>query len=371
MAGEKILVVEDERIVARDIEKRLTKLGYNVVGSVASGEMAVEKATELRPDLILMDIQLKGHLDGIAAAEQIANTCEIPIIYLTAYADEDTLLRAKVTEPFGYIVKPFDERDLHVSIEIGLRRRLAEAAIRVALDKERQLSELKSRFWSMVIHEFRNPLTAILSANQMLELEDPRLTSERKAEYLAMIEKSVRQMDSLLSDTLSIARTERSELAFNPQPMDVQQFCQNLTEEMQFGVGANHQIVFSSSGNCVDLNLDRNLLRHILANLLSNALKYSPAGSRIDFRLHCDGGEASFQIVDSGIGIPKKEQAHLFEPFHRASNVGDISGTGLGMTLVKKCLDLHNGYIEVDSELGRGTSITVKLYALCSVRQSS
>ncbi|PSN20325.1 hybrid sensor histidine kinase/response regulator [filamentous cyanobacterium CCP5] len=370
MAGERILIVEDERIVARDIEKRLAKLGYTVVGSVAFGEEAIAKVADLSPDLILMDIQLKGQLDGIETAERLGSLYEVPIIYLTAYADEDTLQRAKVTEPFGYIVKPFDERDLHVAVEVALRRRLAEAAIRVALDKERQISDIQSRFWSMVIHEFRNPLTSILSAAQMLEIDDPKLTPERRAEYLTMIERAVRLMDSLMNDTLSIARTEHGQLTFNPQPQDVEQFCQNLVEEMQFGTGPTHQILFTSNGSCSEMSLDYQLLRHILANLISNAVKYSPAGSRVEFNLSCEGGEAVFQVSDSGIGIPKAEQAHLFEPFHRASNVGDISGTGLGMTLVKKCLDLHNGQIEVSSEVGQGTTITVKLYAVCAVRQA-
>lgn len=370
MAGEKILVVEDERIVARDIEKRLQKLGYSVVASVASGEEAIAQVALLSPDLVLMDIQLKGQIDGIETAEAIGNISEVPIIYLTAYADEDTLQRAKITEPFGYVVKPFDERDLHVAIEVGLRRRLAEAAVRIALDKERQLSELKSRFWSMVIHEFRNPLTSILSATQMLELDDPRLTAERKAEYLVMIEKSVRLMNTLLSDTLSIARTEQGELAFDPQPMNVEHFCQTLVEELQFGIGSTHQIVLVSDGSCDDMNLDHRLLRHILVNLLSNAVKYSPTGSRVDFSLRCEGGETVFQVKDAGIGIPQAEQKRLFDPFHRASNVGDIAGTGLGMTLVKKCLDLHNGQIEVVSQEGRGTTVTVKLYALCALNQA-
>lgn len=370
MAGERILIVEDERIVARDIAKRLQKLGYSVVDSVATGEEAIAKAAIANPDLILMDIHLRGEMDGIEAAEKIGSLHQVPIVYLTAYADEDTLQRAKVTEPFGYVVKPFDEQDLHVAIEVALRRRLAEAAIRVALAKERQISNIQSRFWSMVVHEFRNPLTSILAAVQMLELDDPRLTADRKAEYLSMIERSVRLMDSLMNDTLSIARTEHGELTLNPQTLDIRQFCQNLVEEMQFGTGANHQIMFSASGDCGEMSLDYHLLRHILVNLISNAVKYSPVGSRVDFSLRCAGGEAVFQVSDSGIGIPESEQAHLFEPFHRASNVGEIAGTGLGMTLVKKCLDLHNGHIEINSKVGQGTTAIVRLYALCAVRQA-
>lgn len=369
MAGEKILVVEDERVVARDIEKRLKSLGYFISASVASGEAALLKVAELQPDLILMDIQLKGELDGIATAEQIRAEFNIPVIYLTAFADEETLQRAKVTEPFGYIIKPFDERDLHVTIEVALRRRLAEAAIRVALQKEKELSELKSRFWSMIIHEFRNPLTSILSSAQLLEAHSHRLTEDRRHDYLELIQNSVRAINQLMNDTLNIVQTEKSNLEFNPQSIDLPEFCRDLVEEIQFNTSSTHRIVFSQQGRCVDICLDRKLLWHILTNLLSNAIKYSPAGGSVYLTLRCTEQEASFEVKDYGIGIPKSTQMHLFEPFHRADNVGTIPGTGLGLTLVKKCLDLHSGQIEIDSEVGRGSTFTVRFYSACALSQ--
>jgi CheY-like chemotaxis protein len=131
-----------------------------------------QKVAACRPDLVLMDIRLKGHLDGVEAAEQIRVAFGTPVIYLTAYVDEATLQRAKITEPFGYIMKPFDERDLQVAIEIALRRRLSERAIRVALEKEKELSELRSRFWSMAAHELKSPMTSILICAQLLEQEN-------------------------------------------------------------------------------------------------------------------------------------------------------------------------------------------------------
>ncbi len=367
MAGEAILIVEDERIVARDIEKRLKKLGYQVVASVASGEEALRQARLTLPDLVLMDIQLKGQLDGIQTAEHIHNDLDIPIIFLTAYADDETLQRAKVTEPFGYIVKPFDERDLHAAIEVALRRRLAEAAIRIALEKERELTELKSRFWSMVIHEFRNPLTSILSSAQLLQLDDPRVTPERRHEYLGMIEHSVRAMNELMNDTLSIARTECSEITFNPEPTNVEEFCYRLVEEIQFSTGAHHDIRMNIQGSFREFALDQKLIWHILSNLLSNAVKYSPESSTVFLDLICTEGGVTFKITDDGIGIPETDQERLFQPFHRAGNVGHTPGTGLGLTLVKKCLDLHNGYIRVDSKVNEGTTFTVSFYALCPI----
>jgi len=361
VAAEKILVVEDERVVARDIEKRLKKLGYIVPASVASGEEAIEKVAELRPDLVLMDIRLKGQMDGIEAAEQIRADFDIPIVYLTAYADESTLQRAKVTEPFGYIVKPFDERDLQVAIEIALRRRLSEKAIRVALEKEKELSELKSRFWSMAAHEIRGPMTSILGCAQLLEHEFHNLTEERRREFLYMIQQSIRTMDQLLNDLLAIGRAEGGSLKFEPAPLDLERFCQNLVEEIQFSMGARNRIQFNSRGSCEDGYLDQKLLRHILTNLILNAIKYSPQDSPVHFDLSCISGEVTLQVRDAGIGIPPDTQRRLFEPFQRASNVGNIPGTGLGLTIVKRCVDLHRGKIKVESEEGIGTTVIVTL----------
>nr|WP_242035585.1 MULTISPECIES: ATP-binding protein [unclassified Leptolyngbya] len=355
------MIVEDERVVARDIEKRLKKLGYVVSESVASGEEAIAKVAELRPDLVLMDIRLKGHMDGIEAAEQIRTDFDTPVIYLTAYADDATLQRAKVTEPFGYIVKPFDERDLQVAIEVALRRRLSETAIRVALEKEKELSELKSRFWSMAAHEIRSPMTSILGCAQLLEHEYHNLTEERRREFLYMIQESLRTMDQLLNDLLAIGRAEGGNLKFEPAPLDLEQFCLSLVEEIQFSVNPHHRIRFNCHGDCENTYLDQKLLRHILTNLILNAVKYSPQGGTVYFDLSCAPEEVTLQVRDTGIGIPLDAQQRLFEPFQRANNVGDIPGTGLGLTIVKRCLDLHSGQIAVESEVGIGTTIIIKL----------
>ncbi|WP_013325101.1 hybrid sensor histidine kinase/response regulator [Gloeothece verrucosa] len=362
MAGERILVVEDERIVARDIEKRLKKLGYIVPFSVGSGEAALKIVAEEPLDLILMDIELKGLIDGIETAEQIRTNFDVPIIYLTAYADATTLERAKATEPFGYIVKPFDERDLHAAIEVALRRGLAERAIRVALQKEKELSELKSRFWSMVAHEFRTPMTTILGSAQLLEELHHQISEERRREYLFLIQQSVRSMEQLLNDVLSIGRVEGGSLKFQPAILNLEQFCRDLIDEMQFNAGPNYQIIFQQHGDCEHTYLDKKLLRHILVNLLTNAIKYSPEGGHIYLNIFCDHTEIKLQVQDNGIGIPEENQHHLFEPFQRAGNVGSIPGTGLGLTMVKKCLDLHGGEIVVNSQVGVGTTITLTFF---------
>jgi two-component system, LytTR family, response regulator LytT len=142
--GANIMVVEDESIVRKDIERSLTKLGYNVVAQTDTGEKAIEMAIQFKPDLALMDIMLKGELTGIQAAEQIKKHIDIPVIYLTAYADEATLSKAKITEPHGYILKPFKEIDLHTSIEMAIHKHRKEVELKVENDLLRSLSTYKT-----------------------------------------------------------------------------------------------------------------------------------------------------------------------------------------------------------------------------------
>lgn len=155
----KILVVEDERIVGEDIKVRLQKLGYSVPSIVQSGEEAIEKAKTMRPDLILMDIVLDGEMDGVEAASQIKSLYGIPVVYLTAYADANTLERAKITEPFGYVVKPFEDRDLNITIDIGLHKHRMEKKLRETEEKLRRTLEDTIKALSSAV-ELRDPYTA-------------------------------------------------------------------------------------------------------------------------------------------------------------------------------------------------------------------
>lgn len=245
--------------------------------------------------------------------------------------------------------------------------RNAEAEIRDALSKEKELSELKSRFVSTTSHEFRTPLTTILSSAELLEHYSLKFGEEKKLVHLQRIQTAVKQMTALLDDVLLVGQAEAGKLEFNLAPLDVAQFCRGMVDEMQLSSTYSQdgcpapKIIFTSQGNCTHSHLDEKLLRHILSNLLSNAIKYSPQGGTVGFDLVCNQEAAIFQVRDEGIGIPEAEQAQLFNSFHRASNVGTISGTGLGLAIVKKSVDLHNGEITVKSEVGVGTTFVVVL----------
>ncbi|PSB24459.1 PAS domain-containing sensor histidine kinase [Chlorogloea sp. CCALA 695] len=235
-----------------------------------------------------------------------------------------------------------------------------EAELRSALEKEKELSLLKSAIVTMTSHEFRTPLTTILSSAEILECYSHKFTEAKKLEHLQRIQRAVKHMNGLLSDVLLIGKAEAGKLEFNPTSLELEQYCRKLVEEIQLTTNT-HTIVFGKQGECVDAYMDEKLLLHIFSNLLSNAIKYSPQGGTIRFDLIYKLGEVIFQIQDEGIGIPNIDQAQLFNSFQRGSNVGTISGTGLGLAIVKKSVDLHGGQIWVESEVNIGTAFIVTL----------
>ncbi|HZY43390.1 MAG TPA: GAF domain-containing sensor histidine kinase, partial [Anaerolineae bacterium] len=224
-----------------------------------------------------------------------------------------------------------------------------------------ELGQLKDQFISMVSHEYRTPLTTILSSAEMLDLYQAKWSVEKKHEHLQQIQASVKRMTELLDQILIIGKAEAGKLAFNPAPVDLLKICRDVAEELQFSTGREDTLTFTHRGECADARLDVNLVRHILSNLLSNAVKYSPKGSSVEFEVTCKTDWAIFQITDHGIGIPPEDQARMFETFHRAKNVGNIQGTGLGLAIVKHAVDRHGGTIEVVTEVNKGTTCTVRL----------
>ncbi|HEY9881573.1 MAG TPA: PAS domain S-box protein [Leptolyngbyaceae cyanobacterium] len=246
-------------------------------------------------------------------------------------------------------------------------RKRSEEEVRRALQREKELNDLKSRFISMTSHEFRTPLAVIASSAGILKTFGERLTPEKQQGHLQTIQTYVRHTTDLLDDILLLNRAEAGKLAFDPTPLQLIEFCQTLTSELQLST-EQHTLTFVAE---VDANvaqadqdtvrMDKKLLRQILINLLVNGIKYSPEGGNVQFTLKLAQATAQFEVQDWGLGIPPADLDHLFESFHRADNVGTIQGTGLGLSVVKKCVDLHRGTVTVTSQLGEGTTFTVEL----------
>ncbi len=237
----------------------------------------------------------------------------------------------------------------------------AEAELQRALAKERELSQLKSDFVSLVSHEFRTPLEIIMSSADNLDRYHDRLPAEKREQLLRTINKSVRRMSGMMEEVLLLGRLETDRMTFKPAAFDLRAFSQRVCDEIESATGKRCPIHLHVEGEAEQAFGDENVLRHIFTNLLSNAVKYSSPNQSVDFVVRRAGDDAACRIVDHGCGIPEADQKRLFQAFHRASNVRQIPGTGLGLLIVHRCVALQGGEIHFESSEGKGTTFTVRL----------
>ncbi|MEG3939295.1 MULTISPECIES: sensor histidine kinase [unclassified Microcoleus] len=240
-------------------------------------------------------------------------------------------------------------------------RKRAEAEILKTLAREKELSELRAKFVTMVSHEFRTPLTTIQFSSGLLQDYSSKWTEDKKSTHFARIQIAIKRMTELLEDILVIGKIEANTLQFQPVSLNLEKFCRQLVEEQQLNDSNQHPITFKHEGDNCDAQMDEKLLRQILGNILSNAIKYSPAGSTISLQLNCQNQKAVFQVQDLGIGIPQADLERILETFYRSTNVGTISGTGLGLAIVKRAVELHGGQLAIDSQEEKGTTFTITL----------
>lgn len=292
----------------------------------------------------------------------------LPFVFLTTL--KDVGLSSDHLEQLidDLIYLPIPKKELQTKIRVLLRSRsyslqlqTAQEELNNALTAEKELNNLKSRFVSMVSHEFRNPLNSISGMAQILKTYGDNLSSEKKADVFNQLQRNVSKMTELLDNVLIISRKDLGKLKFNPAPLKLKTFCRGLINEIQTAFNHKQSINFSYQSKQVEFNLDCKLLHHILTNLLANACKYSPKDSEIDFEVSCQSTEIIFKIGDRGIGIPASDIPSLFNSFYRASNSQGFPGTGLGLAIAKEYSELHQGAIAVESELEVGTTFIVTI----------
>jgi PAS domain S-box-containing protein len=243
------------------------------------------------------------------------------------------------------------------------QRRQAEDDMRHALRRERELSEMKSRFVAVASHEFRTPLAAILSSVELLDDYGNRLPDDERSEILGLIKSAVTRMNGMIEQVLLTSKLESGRFVFTPAPGQVPALLVQLAAELDQANPQASRIAMECEGLEERRMIDVQLVRHILMNLLGNALKYSSSDSPVVCSVSAEGERLCFRIKDRGIGIPAADLPRLFQTFHRGTNVGNIQGTGIGLHIVKECVDLHQGTIEVESEAGSGTTFRVSLLA--------
>ncbi|MDD3721121.1 MAG: PAS domain S-box protein [Lutibacter sp.] len=249
---------------------------------------------------------------------------------------------------------------LHVYSDISQQKEV-EFAIQNALIKERELNELKSRFVSMASHEFRTPLSAILTSAILIGKQNGQGKEQKREKYVTQIEKNVNNLVVILNDFLSLSKLEEGKVVAIPKRFDLISFFKILVEESNIGLKKNQTISINSPNEELFVHLDVKLLKHIINNLLSNASKYSPEASSIYLKILQNQENVVIQITDQGIGIPEEEQKYLFARFFRAKNAANIEGTGLGLNIVKQYTTLMGGTIEFKSGINKGTTFSVEL----------
>ena len=254
-----------------------------------------------------------------------------------------------------------------VNVDIDDRKR-AEVELLAAVQREKELSEMKSKFVSTASHEFRTPLATMLSSAELLEHYSESLSPAEKANLLQTIQSGAKRMSEMIDQVLELGRAESGVLKLVLGPTNLREFCARVVSEFRIAQGKQHVITLDDRFDRLEAMMDERLLRHILNNLLSNAVKYSPPGSEVTLSLARREEQAVIEIQDRGIGIPLEDQPRMFESFHRASNVENRPGTGLGLAIVKNSVELHGGEISFSSAVGSGTRFTVML-PLRSIKQ--
>ena len=234
-------------------------------------------------------------------------------------------------------------------------------ALRIELEKERELSELKNRFMSMISHELRTPLSVIMLSSDFMRRYADRMSEEEKLEAIATIQTQVQHLETMVDDVSALSRASHFVDELRNEPLNLIDLCGDIIANVRMLSSDSHHIQFNVSGNCPDIFADSKLLRQAIMNLLNNAVKYSAAGSTVSCTIDCDGEAISVTIADEGIGIPETDQAKLFEPFHRASNVDARPGTGLGLAVTKRAIELHGGTVTFHSIQREGTTFVIEI----------
>ncbi len=370
-----ILIVDDAPSSLHLLSTMLGNLGYGV-RCAKSGTMALMAVAVEYPDLILLDIHMPD-MDGYQVCEKLKAdeyTGKIPVIFLSALNETIDKVKAFQSGGADYITKPFqmDEVLARIENQLNLQRlyrelQQAKADALKALEQEKELNRLKSEFVAMVSHDFRTPLTSIQGFAELIRCGDRMPPMEVINRYVDKINAAINHLLYLLDKILLIGSIEAGKMECQPLSINLETFCQELIDTLQSSVAIQRPIRFVCNNPATDVALDPALLQQILTNLLSNAIKYSAADSPVDLTVNYQRDFISFQVRDQGIGIPSENQSHLFEAFYRGSNVREIKGTGLGLAVVKQCVDAHRGHIELTSQVGAGTTVTVTLPCMPAV----
>jgi two-component system, LuxR family, sensor kinase FixL len=246
-----------------------------------------------------------------------------------------------------------------IIIEKELKKK--EEALQELLYKEKELNQMKSRFVSMASHEFRTPLSTILSSAALIEKYPDAEGQEKRQRHVSKIRNAVKNLTNILNDFLSMEKLEEGSIQLKPDRVELNSFCADLVEEMSLLLKSGQKINVIHNTDLKHIVTDPGFLYNSLINIFSNAVKYSGDDAEITFEVHDSNGNLEFHVTDQGIGIPEEEHHQLFQRFFRAQNATNIQGTGLGLHIVKRYMDMLGGNISFRSVLNQGSTFTLKI----------
>jgi light-regulated signal transduction histidine kinase (bacteriophytochrome) len=365
LRGARVLVVEDDGVLALDLAETLDDLGYTVAGTATRGEEAIDLARRLHPHLILMDVGLAGDIDGIAAAEAIRDEHDVPVVFLTAHADDDTLNRATRSEPSAYLVKPFKPPDLRCVIEIALARHATDVRLRenerwleLTLQKRTAALEAANReleaFNYSVAHDLRAPLRGIDSFSQLLiERYSQQLDEEGRA-YLNRVRNAAGRMSQLIDALLSLTQVGRGEL--QPVDLDFSSLAQSVASEIA-AADPERRVAVTIEPR-MRAHGDPQLLRIVVVNLLENAWKFTGRRRQAAVEVGVRKGARlpTYFVRDNGAGFDPAHASKLFGTFQRLHSDRDFPGTGIGLAIVHRVIARHGGTVWAESRPEQGAT---------------
>ena len=366
-----ILLVDDRIDNLNLLANILTEAEYNV-RRVKSGVLALNLAkSREKPALILLDI-LMPELDGYQVCRQLKSeedTRDIPVIFLSALDEIQNQSRGFEVGGADYITKPFNAREVLIRVrhQLNLKklqeRRILEAELRQTLLKEREVNEFKSQIIQTISHEYRTPLSVILNSCELIEYRLREYISPPVKKHFNRIKLMVGRLTNLINDVLFVDRLKQKEFEFDLTSFYPVGLCEESIASLQNFQENQRNIVFSYPPEMgqQQIYFDPLIFKQIIEQLLKNALKFSGVESEVRLELSQEDNQLIVQVEDRGIGIPVEDRDRIFEAFYRGSNVETRPGVGLGLSIVKKCVERCKGEIDFRSQVGGGTRFTIKL----------
>ncbi|NJK35077.1 MAG: hybrid sensor histidine kinase/response regulator [Oscillatoriales cyanobacterium SM2_2_1] len=391
VSSPRILVVDDEKMIRLQLRRVMERAGYEVI-EAADGQECLQQYQAFVPDMVLMDAMMPN-MDGFDACAQIQRLPEpyhAPVLMITGLEDTSSVDQAFAAGATDYITKPIhwavllkrvdrllqqtnlyrelerrvQERTSQLRVEVEERKK-AEQKVRLMLEREQEISDMKSRLISTLSHEFRTPLSLILLTAEQMELKYEHLTAEVRSGKFNRIRQNIDRITQILDGALVLNNFHVGGVEVHPTSIEIAGFCQELEVQWRTLLTPEHTLTIHAkeSGSC-HLLCDPALLVQALTHIFRNCVRFSPKGGAIAVIVERADQDLLIHLRDQGIGIPEAEIPKIFERFYRASNADSVPGTpgiGLGLAIASRIIELHQGSIRAESALKDGTTVTVRL----------